>query len=299
MQCLRCLEKLEEAGHYGLHKDCFLDWFSIPHILEFTNLANKNANSNTDNKTDISSFFHGKFKKYSAQLGDRSFILKMREPEVPELPVVEYLCNQISTVFSIRVAKFHLINFHGQRVFVTENFINHTAPMDLQHIYHFIDDEKYTCENLITIIQQQTGKPYFVDILIKTILFDSLIGNHDRHGRNLGLIVMKNDKSLAPIYDNVSYLALETGDMLKADFNPSGKIATQATMEPSMKDYVIEFKRLGFENQVFDFYEKSSRYRIKTIESLIQNSFCSTLMKQALTRLIHKRFLELEYALKA
>ena len=46
------------------------------------------------------------------------------------------------------------------------------------------------------------------------------------------------------IYDNVSYLSLEKGNMLKADFNPTGKISTSETQEPSMGDYVKELKKV-------------------------------------------------------
>lgn len=98
---------------------------------------------------------------------------------------------------------------------------------------------------------------YDVNVLINTILFDALIGNHDRHGRNLALIVTSVSSVLSPIYDNVSYLSLEKGNMLKADFNPTGKISTQSTYEPSMKDYVVELKRLGYKENLNEFLSKN------------------------------------------
>jgi len=82
--------------------------------------------------------------------------------------------------------------------------------------------------------------------------------------------------------------------MLSADFNPVGKIATETTIEPSMKDYVREFKRLGFEEEVSSFYKRLATRGMETIDLLIENSFCSSLMKQALKRLIGKRYMELE-----
>ena len=61
----------------------------------------------------------------------------MRQPEAPELPEVEYLCNQIGNELGIPVAKFYLVNFEGDLVFVTENFVHRNIQEDLKHIYHF------------------------------------------------------------------------------------------------------------------------------------------------------------------
>jgi hypothetical protein len=101
----------------------------------------------------------------------------------------------------------------------------------------------------------------------------------------------RSSTSLSPIYDNVSYLSLESGNMLKADFNPTGKISTSATLEPGMRDYVIELKKLGFRDDIQEFYKS---VKLPQIYQLIDESFCSTLMKEAIKTLIKKRFSELE-----
>lgn len=299
MLCLKCRKPLGvEPGNYGLHQKCFNQWFSVSSAAEFQNLMRRDATSDTDKKNHDqsvnNSFFHGKFKKYSAILGDASYILKMRQKEAPELPEVEYLCNQIGSLLAIPVAEYFVIHFSGETVFVTKNFINNKNISDLQHIYHFRQDSDHSCEGLIQTIKRQTGKPYDVKVLINTILFDSLIGNHDRHGRNLAFIIKANSIVLSPIYDNVSYLSLEQGEILKADFNPTGKISTSKTLEPSMKDYVEELQSLGFKNEIVNF---SVRIKMSKINFLIKNSLCSNNMKFALKRLITKRYEELKNAL--
>src|SRR5439155_10133966 len=165
-----------------------------------------------------------------------------KQKEAPELTEVEYLCNQIGKILEIPVADFYFIDFNGDKVFVTKNFIKNGAPIDLQHIYHFRSDDQHNCETLTKLIAQKTQRPHDVLIFIRTILFDALIGNHDRHGRNLAFIVSAKNIVLSPIYDNVSYLSLEEGQMLKADFNPTGKISTSETREPNMRSYVKELK---------------------------------------------------------
>lgn len=299
MQCLKCLKEIEDSTseHYGLHSACFKEWFSVAETEQFSGLQRRYSSSleespNSNSKQN-NSFFHGKFKKYSANLAGNSYILKMRQDDAPELPEVEYLCNQIGGELNIPVAEFYYIDFFGDKTFVTKNFIKQDSPIDLQHIYHFRPDEDHSCEGLISAISKETGRPLDTRIFINTLLFDALIGNHDRHGRNLAFIVTSSSTKLSPIYDNVSYLSIETGPMLQADFNPTGRISTKETVEPSMIDYVREFKRLGFQAEIDNFYKRLS---ISRINQLIDDSFCSELMKQAINRLIQKRFEELENA---
>ncbi|KTD61886.1 hypothetical protein Lspi_2516 [Legionella spiritensis] len=298
MQCLKCLKEIESstAEHYGLHPECFQEWFNVAKTEKFTGLQRRHSSSlenpNSHSRQN-NSFFHGKFKKYSASLAGFSYILKMRQDDAPELPEVEYLCNQIGKELNIPVAEFYYIDFYGDKTFVTKNFIKQDSPIDLQHIYHFRPDEDHSCEGLLTAISKETGRPLDTRVFINTLLFDALIGNHDRHGRNLAFIVTSSSTKLSPIYDNVSYLSLETGPMLQADFNPTGRINTKDSFEPSMVDYVREFKRLGFQAEIDNFYKRLS---ISKINQLINDSFCSDLMKQAIKRLIEKRFEELENA---
>lgn len=294
MLCLKCLQTLKiSSHHYGLHPECFREWFGD--VSLFSNLTRRSADSeNTYITTYNNSFFHGKFKKYSAELNSSRYILKMKEPEAPELPQVEYLCNQIGRMLKIPVAEFYIINFNDELTFVTRNFITNAVPTDLQHIYHFRSDHKHECEELINIVAERTKRPYDVTVLINTILFDALIGNHDRHGRNLAFIVKTGQLALSPIYDNVTYLSLEQGNMLLADFNPSGKIATKATLNPSMNDYIEELKRLGHNDKIENFH---SIIHLQNINDLISNSFCSVPMQNAIRILINKRYKELSNAI--
>lgn len=215
----------------------------------------------------------------------------MRQEEAPELPEVEYLCNQIGKSLGVPVAEFYLIDFHGDKTFVTKNFIKPGALADLQHIYHFRPDDQHHCKGIINLLIERTRQPYDIRVFIKTLLFDALIGNHDRHGRNLALLVTANNTILSPIYDNVSYLSLEKGPMLKADFAPKGKIGTSHTLEPSMNDYVKDLKKLGYHNEIQEFY---NTIKIDTLYQLIDDSFCSPLMKDAIKTLVTKRYKELE-----
>lgn len=294
MNCLKCNLSIENVDtKYGLHSKCFASWFDVSESATFVGLTRKNAETfNSPDAQVDGSFFHGTYKKYSAVLEGSSYILKMRDLTTPELPAVEYLCNQIGKLLGVPVAEFFIVYFETELVFVTRNFMSrYGGPANLSHIYHHLTGKPFNCEEIIKVISDITKRPFDINIFIKTLLFDALIGNHDRHGRNLGLIVQSNYVTLSPIYDNVSYLSLEQGFMLKADFNPTGKIATQDANNPSMRDYVIELELLGFEDIVKEFYTK---VKLDQILSLVENSFCTEDMKKAMRTLICKRYKELE-----
>lgn len=295
MNCLKCQLPINPptSAHYGLHLACFKEWFKTTTTAEFISLQRRSSTSDqsASQTPKNASFFHGKFKKYSADLDGQSYILKMRQNDAPELPEVEYLCNQIGKLLGVSVAEFYFIDFNSDRTFVTKNFIKHGTPTDLQHIYHFRPDDKHSCEGIINVITDKTQRPHDVRMFIKTLLFDSLIGNHDRHGRNLAFIITAKNTSLSPIYDNVSYLSLESGNMLKADFNPTGKICTSETLEPTMSDYVKELKKLGYADNTQEFYKS---IKLPHLYQLINESFCSFSMREAIKALVKKRFAELE-----
>lgn len=298
-KCLKCKQGLSSSDtiKYGLHIDCFVSWFKTSASAEFISLTQRaSSNSDPDSLENYSinntSFFHGKFKKYSAELESESYIIKMREEsEAPELPEVEYVCNQIAQSMGIPVPEYYYIDFYTQKVFVTKVFIKRASgSINLEHIYKFRSDTDHSCEQLLNVIKATTQRPYDVEVFLNTLLFDALIGNHDRHGRNLAFLVTPSKTDLSPIYDNVSYLSLVSGDFLRADFNPTGRIATAATKEPSMKDYVLELKRLEYGDLVKQFIQK---VKINKIQNLINESYCSDLMKEALKKLIQKRYQEL------
>ncbi|MBM3197798.1 MAG: type II toxin-antitoxin system HipA family toxin [Chlamydiae bacterium] len=151
-----------------------------------------------------------------------------------------------------------------------------------------------TAYHLLKIIEGEAGRYDDVVRFIELCLFDSLIGNNDRYGRNLGLIRDANGTTLAPFYDNPCYLAIEIPELLGAYHEPRGAIATLETNEPVMKDYVKEWVRLGFKEEMVSF---AKRVNLQTIERLITLSPLSTLRKNAIFRLIQRRYQEMCHAI--
>lgn len=305
-KCLKCLTPLQDKtqSFYGLHKSCFKAWFCLENSLSrFKDLAPQSTSSSSSGSiykknTDliVSSFFHGAYKKYSSTLEGATYLIKMKEDKALELPDVEYLCNQIAKELKIPVAEFFIINWpvekeKKERVFVTKIF---TKKLEVVHLYRNLKSgQEHNCEQIIDVLRKKSN-PQDVQTFVFTVLFDSLIGNHDRHGRNLAFIRGSGGQhKLAPIYDNVSSLALEK-KMLGADFSIEGCILTSHTKQPTTKDYVKEFNRLGFSQQVNSFFKS---IKIEKIEALIGKSFCSADMKKALNSYFSKQYKEFKNAL--
>lgn len=292
--CCRCQKLLiDKESWYGLHKSCFKEWFGLPKASQFLDLvARSQSLAPQETQAANISFFNGAYRKYSARLDESSFILKVQQVEYPELPASEFLCNQIYESLNIVIPNYYLIRFpEGQFCFVSKNFMSGLMAADLVHIYHFVKNGlSYNCESLVNIIGEQTGRRTEQERFVYLTLADSLIGNHDRHGRNLGFIQSAKGMQLAPFYDNPTALALEEHSMLGADLQPRGSIFTKESDKPTMRDYVREWNLLGYGDIVNCFRKHHSLAKIK---SLIEKSYLSEKRQKALLRLITQRSEEL------
>ncbi len=288
--CCRCHHEIQPgtAVWYGLHPHCFKKSFN-EELLEFLDVAIRSASQTPLEKPTLnSSFFHGKFRKYSARLGSTSYILKVQQPEYPELPATEFLCNQIYESLGIEVPSYHLIRFpEDSFCFATQNFMSGRTAATLDHIYHFFkSDMQYDCETLIRIIGERTGRRIEQEKFVYLTLADSLIGNNDRHGRNLGFINSSKGTVLSPFYDNPSALGVESHSFLSADLQPRGAIFTKNSDKPTMKDYLLEWNRLGYANVIGQFRKTIVLIPFK---QHLECKFLSEKRRNALKKLIEKR----------
>lgn len=297
MICYKCNQELNGELIHGLHKKCFTEWFKIEEFEAQFSLTMKTAGNSNDPLAHLnSSFFHGKFKKYSARLGKRGYIVKVRQEPYKDLPATEFLCNQIAQFLKISVPDFYLIKLEGSvDAFVSRNFMDNFFDSNLLHLYRLMGARPFDIENVLNVILEQTGNEMDVDRFVHICLFDILIGNHDRHGRNLAFIQTPRNMLLSPFYDNPSCLAIEEEWLLKAIHEPCGKIFTANSSEPKMSEYVHEFCRLGHDSRVGEFEKKID---LEQIASLISSSFVIPARKEAFLKLVTRRYDELKKCLE-
>lgn len=295
MKCIKCLKNIDKksCSLHGLHRNCFKQWFDLPKISDFSDIALQTSIESSGPQGTFSdigaSFLQGKFKKYTAQLNGHGYILKMQQAAYPDLPAMEYVCNQIAEHLKLPIPPFYLIQFNNEvMTFVTKNFAFEMQAQSLTHLYHFFSKKQpFNCENIIRIIERESQQTKDVENFICLCLFDALIGNHDRHGRNLGFLESYNRVGLAPFYDNPSYLGIEEDFLLEAQHEPRGRIATTKNSNPTMMDYLIEFKQLGYHHIVKTFF---NHIAMASIEQCIDNSFMSLKRKKAFKKLINHRY---------
>lgn len=294
--CFKCSKTIDSQDLlYGLHKNCFCAWFSLKSPADFQDvvLSKEEDSPQFDRPSINTSFLQGKFKKYSARLNDQSYILKVQEEGYPELPVVEYLCNQIAQKIGLILPSFYLIRFpdevEAKAAFVVDNFMKKHIPGNLIHIYHFIGEQPFEIQTIFNILKEKVGRLEALRQFVFLCLFDALIGNHDRHGRNLGLIETKKGYELAPFYDNTSYIGIEDQSLLLAHHNPRGKISTSDNAEPTIKDYVNAFCQMGFKSWLDEFLQRVEK---ATLFQLIEKSFLSEKRKKGFSNLINRRLQE-------
>jgi len=298
MICYKCEQRIEdkEQMRHGLHKQCFMEWFALDSDVDFGDVAIKSTTSSEpkEKPSKASSFFQGKFKKYSAMLNNERYILKVRDDKFPELPGTEFLCNKIAVSLGLKVPPFYFKKFeNNSETFVSRNFMQDHIPADLVHIYHFLEEgEDLDFETIVKILRKNTGRVGDIERFVELCIFDALIGNHDRHGRNLALVrKAKKECFLSPFYDNPAYLGMEEEGLLDAMHDPKGKIVVKDTGEPSIADYYKEAKRLGYSDIANSFIEKFDLGKIKT---LIDSAFISQKRKRAFFSLVERRYKELK-----
>ncbi len=291
--CYCCAPISVTSSLHGLHQICFQECFgSCDSFVDLVARSQSSPHIPTSQEPKNISFFHGAYRKYSARLGNKTYILKVQQPEYPELPATEYLSNQIFRSLSIPVPDHYLIRYPEDKLcFVTKNFMSDLTASTLDHIYHFVTNgKKHDCESLVTIIGEKTERKREQEKFVLLTLADSLIGNHDRHGRNLAFIRSAKGMWLSPFYDNPSAIALDDHSMLGADLQPKGSIYTKDTDQPTMKDYVLEWDRLGYGHIIRRFKKNLS---LGMIKDLVEKSHISEKRKKALLALILKRSEEL------
>jgi len=156
--CCHCSQTLsaKDICLYGLHENCFRSCEEFIDLIARSQSAPPRPES--QDRRNIS-FFHRAYRKYSARLGKTNYILKVQQKEYPELPATEFLSNQIFRSLNIPVPDHYLIKYpDDNHCFVTKNFMSDLTTYTLDHIYHFVANEKNTIVKVLLELLERKHK---------------------------------------------------------------------------------------------------------------------------------------------
>lgn len=291
MICYKCKTKISSTPNYGLHASCFREWFGIESD-HFESIVERKEEASKDEvvKKYGDSFFAGAFKKYTATCGSFEYILKIQTEEYPELPVVEFCSNLIAKNLKIDVPPYFLILFNDVPAFVTRNMLSGKSGVQLFHLSNYMKKaDPFSFTKILEIIKERTGRYLYMKKFVDICLFDMLIGNHDRHGRNIALIQNKKGLTLSQFYDNPSFIGLQDDFFISSQLDPRGRVIIGDNSNPGMKDYILAAIEEGFEDTVKGFYGRINLYEI---DRIIDNSFLKSAFKEKFKLLIKERYEE-------
>lgn len=160
--------------------------------------------------------------KISLPLGGApsTHILKPAIKRFEGLVFNEAFCLQLAAVVGLPVAKAEIHKFENIDYLLVERYDRHIdAEGDVHRLHQedfcqalgFPPEKKYQSEGGPTLKQcfelvRGVSSCPVIDLarLLDAVIFNSLIGNHDAHGKNFSFIQDRGDTQLAPLYDLVS-----------------------------------------------------------------------------------------------
>lgn len=149
-------------------------------------------------------------------------LFKDRKSEKTTDNVSEKIASEIANKIGLSCARIDLAT-RNSRIGVVSYKINSQEESILEGI-QFIN-RAYPFYNRDTLIDEETGEKYSLDIvlnsirglnleseLFKVFIFDFIIGNTDRHHSNWAILVNGGDIKICPVYDNASSLCAYVTD---------------------------------------------------------------------------------------
>lgn len=231
-----------------------------PSIIDFSGFDLKKI-SRTEVKA-LGNSYLGVFAKYTSSVNGSLYIVKTFDKRFPKMAEIEFLSNHIGRLLGLNVAEFSLGRVaDGSTVFASRSFIEESSHSNLCHFDTIMDDgAEWDCESIIKSIKENSSNPKEdCETFVKMCLFDSLIGNMDRHKQNIGMIVGDSEVRLSPTYDNVSSVYADPKLHSTQNIEIPGYIGCRGNKDPLLSDYIEELGRLGFSSEVEGFVDLIKR----------------------------------------
>ena len=193
--------------------------------------------------------YPGAFLKYGVVIDKVEYLLKTSGTHI-DMAEGELVSNRLATLFGLNVPSFRKCVSKGSVFFGSVDFTkNNNEHVRLHHFSELMPEypQDWDCLHIIEKIREVSSSPdEDVASFVRMIVFDSVVGNNDRHSKNIGFLSTSAGLRLSPFYDNCSYVALMNKIDTKLNVVIRGVVGAGSESEPTLKDYVECLECLGF-----------------------------------------------------
>lgn len=133
----------------------------------------------------------------------------------------EFVCMKLAAACGLNVPRCDLTDFAGYPVFIAERYDRHIVGKVVKRLHQedvcqalgIHPDNKYESDGgpsvttIVQLLEKYSSQPILdIQHLLKSVLFNFVIGNCDAHGKNFSLLENDGQIQLSPLYDLVSTL---------------------------------------------------------------------------------------------
>ena len=197
-----------------------------------------------------------------------------RSGELSTIAQNEFFCMNLAEKLNLPVPKTQILELDDLSVFVCQRYdrkfdsekpsIQRIHQEDFCQALGIMNDIKYQADggpsfkDCFNLIQEKfSDKLEQINIFLKSILFNYLIGNCDSHGKNFSLIYENSEIKLSPLYDLVSTTVY-----------PS--LTTKMAMKLGSNYEIEKINRTDFFKQA-ELFEIKNRFWLSAIEDFSKN----------------------------
>lgn len=311
-KCLYCYKELDQEIESDFHEQCSLAFFGT----KTAPLLSYSLNQMSELAKDIverSVAVPGVQPKLSLSLvkntiGDRNkgrltvvgalggdYILKPPSEHYPEMPQNEHATMRIAEAFGIHTVKSSLIRLQsGELSYITKR-IDRTENgekihmLDIFQVLEAFDKYKSSMERVGIAIGEYSSntlldKLYFLELSI----FSFLTGNNDMHLKNFSMINTDTQWVLAPAYDLLNVVIVNSDDREELALTLEGKKKKLRRANFEWLGNVLELNK----KQIEGVFKRLINNKPVAIE-WIDNSFLSNKYKEKYKVLLEEKYLVL------
>lgn len=153
--------------------------------------------------------YDGTEQKFGIVKGYTNYLIKMQKKDWNNV-VCEYVASNVINILGGKAHETQLGNYNGKLVVLCKDFtdeigdIKTLGALNESSIDTDISNHEYYFEDIVYQLGKllKSDTSFILKEFMEMYVYDTLLGNPDRHARNWGIYRKYNEWHLTPIYDN-------------------------------------------------------------------------------------------------